>query len=144
MKNPTIRSLFSVILGLVVAFAIFMVIELIGSIVYPFPEDFSGTPEEIMAQVENYPTLILVLLGGVGWALSMLLSVYAATRLGTNRHPGHGAAVGAFWFGMLVFNMYMLPYPTWYWVLNLVLLPVMAFVGIRLGMNQIANNEATT
>lgn len=141
MNNPIIRSLYAVILGIVVAFVMFMLIEGISAVLHPFPENFSGTQEEIMAQVENYPTWVLALLGGGGWSASMFLCVFAATRTGANRHPWHGIAVGVFWFGMLAFNMYILPYPTWYLVLNLIMLPVMAFAGIRVGMKSQSSSE---
>ena len=42
-------------------------IEGIGSILHPWPEEFAGTPEEIVHQVESYPAGMLALLGGVGW-----------------------------------------------------------------------------
>jgi len=133
-----------VILGIVVAFVMFMLIEGLGAILHPFPENFSGTQEEIMAQVENYPTWVLALLGGGGWAASMFLCVFAATRVGTNRHPWHGMVVGVFWFGMLAFNMYILPYPTWYLILNLIALPAMAFAGIKVATKSASNAEAAT
>jgi hypothetical protein len=61
------------------------------------------------------------------------LTSWLATRLGTGRHPAHGIAVGSFLFLAAVMNMFMLPYPIWFWGLNLILLPSSIALGVRFG-----------
>lgn len=56
----------------------------------------------------------------------------AATLLSVHRHPAPGLAVGALLFGAAAFNVLLLPYPVWFVALNLILLPLMIFVGVKL------------
>ena len=132
MQHPIIKSVLAVILSIAVAVGLFMLIEGISSILHPWPADFSGTFEEITRHVENYPAWALALLGGVGYGATMLICTFIATRFGHNRNPWHGYGVGILLFAMVVFNLNMLPYPTWYWILMLSVLPTAAYFGTKL------------
>ena len=131
--NSILRSIGSVVLSLIIAFALVAGIEGVSAVLHPFPEDFGGTREEIVAHVANYPTLLLAFLGIAGWGATMFISTWLATRLGSGRHPAHGFGVGLFLLAMVVLNMSMLPYPLWFWVLNLVVLPFSMYFGTTLG-----------
>lgn len=132
MRNPVLKGLFGVILSAVIAFALFMLVEGVGSLLHPWPVDFSGSFEEIAQQVESYPVWVLVLLGGFGYAAIMLICTFTATSFGHNRTPWYGYGVGLFLFSMVVFNLSKLPYPTWYWVLMFAVLPPSAYFGTKL------------
>ena len=125
----------SVIFSLFSAILLLACIEWLGAILHPFPADFAGTREEVMEQVANYPPLVLALIGGLGWAATMLIATWMATRFSTNRHPAFGAGIGLVLFGGAIFNMSMLPYPVWFWILNLVCLPLGIFLGVKLGLD---------
>ena len=129
MPHPIIKSLGAVFLSLILAFGLIVGVEGLSSILHPWPEDFSGTPEEIILQVQNYPTWVLAFLGGIGWGTTMLFSTFIATRFGHNRNPLHGYSVGLLLVSMAVFNMILLPYPVWFWILSLMVLPAAAFFG---------------
>ena len=134
MVQSVFRSVSAIVIALAVAVFLFMVTEGIGSWLYPLPDDFGGTIEEIAQQVATTPALNLVLLGGLCYGLTML-----ATRLGYQRKAWHGYVVGAVLLGMVIMNMTMLPYPTWFWVQELLVLSVAAFIGTRLGSGQQAD-----
>lgn len=72
------------------------------------------------------------MLCALGWAVSVFIGSWLATRLGANRHPGHGIIVGGILLGLAIFNMAMLPYPAWFW-LNLISFPVCFISGSLLG-----------
>jgi|APSaa5957512535_1039671.scaffolds.fasta_scaffold26187_2 hypothetical protein len=133
MINTIARSITSVALALIVAFALVVGVEGLSALLHPWPADFAGSPEEVLEQVATYPAWVLLILAGVGWGSTMLISTYLATRLSSNRHPAHGYGVGLFLLAMVVFNMSMLPYPNWLWVLNLLVLPAAAYFGTALG-----------
>lgn len=128
-----LRSTGVIALSLAVAFAMFMAVEVLSSVLHPWPEDFAGTREEVARQVETYPTWVLAFLGGIGWGTTMLVSTYLATRLGSHRHPAHGYGVAMLLIALVILNLSMLPYPAWYWILMLLVMPTAAFLGIRLG-----------
>ena len=139
MVQSVFRSVSAIVIALAVAVFLFMVTEGIGSWLYPLPEDFGGTFEEIAQQVATTPALNLVLLGGLCYGLTMLAATFIATRLGYQRKAWHGYVVGAVLLGMVIMNMTMLPYPTWFWVQELLVLSVAAFFGTRLGAGQQAD-----
>jgi len=116
-----------------VAIALLAGIEWVGTILHPFPADFAGTREEVMQHVANYPTLGLFV-GGIGWAITVFTATWLATRLSSNRHPLYGIGIGLLLLIGAIFNMAMLPYPLWYWILCLVLLPLGIYLGVRFGM----------
>ena len=66
----------------------------------------------------------------------MFISAWLATRLGSDRKPIHGYIVGAILIAAVIFNISMLPYPTWFSLLNLVVLPAALYFGVRLGQSR--------
>ena len=53
--------------------------------------------------------------------------------LGPGRHPAHGNVVGSILLLAAVANMLMLPYPVWFWVLNLVIFTAADLLGAKWG-----------
>ncbi len=135
MAKIIIQNAAAVLISLFIAILLLAGIEWIGIILHPFPSDFAGTREEVAQHVANSPAWILALLGGAGWAITMLVAVWLATRLSSSRHPAYGAGVGLLLLSSAIFNMLMLPYPIWYWVLNLVSLPLGIYFGIHFSNN---------
>jgi hypothetical protein len=126
------RSVIAVVLALVLALALIIGVEVMSSVLHPLPPGLDpGDPEVIKAHVVRYPPGVL-LLAGLGWGLTTLLSAWLATRLGSGRHPAHGILVGSMLLVAAVANMLMLPYPVWFWVLNLVIFPASIYLGARL------------
>ena len=126
-----VKSVVAVALSVAAAIFLFMVIEGVGSILHPWPENFAGTFDEISHQVETYPVWVLALLGGVGYGATMWICSFIATRIGHNRNPWHGYGVGVVLFSGVVLNMTQLPYPIWFWVLMFVVLPPAAYCGAK-------------
>ena len=67
--------------------------------------------------------------------MTVFVSSWLATRLGTGRHLAHGLVVGAILFAAVVFNMAMLPYPIWFWV-NLIVFPIACLWGAKLAQGR--------
>ena len=131
MNLKIFRSLGVVIGALLLAFVGFAGVEVISSILHPFPPGIDPTDmAACKAHVARYPTGVL-LLCTVGWWLTVLASCWMATRLGANRHPAHGIVVGLILLALAIMNMAMLPYPTWFWI-NLIAFPACCLSGIRL------------
>lgn len=125
------RGIAAVIGALILAFAGVIGVELMSSILHPLPPGVDPTSmEACMAHVARYPTGVL-LLCAVGWWLTVLASCWLATRCGVNRHPAHGIIVGFILTALAVFNMAMLPYPSWFWI-NLITFPACCLGGIWL------------
>lgn len=135
MVKTVLQNMAALIASLFVSLLLLAGIEWIGAIIYPFPADFGGTSEEMMQYVANYPAWVLALLGGLGWAVTMLTATWLATRFSSGRHPAYGTGVGLLLLAAAIFNMAMLPYPIWYWIANFLLLPAGIYLGVKLGVN---------
>jgi hypothetical protein len=106
-----LRSVGSVIAGLVAAFILVIAAEVFSSIFHPFPPGVDSTDLEVCrAHVARYPTWILAV-GAAIWSAAPLSGAWLATRLGAARHWAHGFVVGALLLALAGFNMAMLPYP---------------------------------
>jgi hypothetical protein len=127
------RSVIAVVLALIVALALIIGIEVMSSILHPLPPGLDPADLEVLkGHVVRYPPWGLLLVG-LGWGLTTLLSAWLATRLGSGRHPAHGILVGSILLSAAIANMLMLPYPMWFWILNLVVFPASFCLGARLG-----------
>ncbi|MCG8414419.1 MAG: hypothetical protein MI746_09400 [Pseudomonadales bacterium] len=136
MFRIILQNTAAVLISLFVAILLLAGIEWVGAILHPFPADFAGTREEVMEQVANYPAWILALLGGAGWGFTMFTATWIATRCSAKRHPVYGVGIGVVLLSAAVFNMAMLPYPLWYWILELLVLPTGIYLGTLIGANK--------
>ena len=109
-----LRSVGSVLLGLVAAFAFLIAAEAVSYVLHPPPpglahDDMSG----IRDHVARYPPAVLAVCTAI-WAVGPFAGAWVATRLGTRRHLAHGLVVGAVMLVLAACNMSMLPYPVWF------------------------------
>lgn len=141
MIKIILQNAAALLFSLFVAILLLAGIEWIGAeFLYPFPQDFGGTREEVMAHVANYPRFALFV-GGLGWGITIFLTTWLTTRLSSGRHSAYGLGLGLLLFCGAIFNMALLPYPIWYWVLNLILLPAGIYAGINLGKDRSAGKN---
>jgi hypothetical protein len=127
-----LRSLAAVIAALLLALLGVIGVEALSSVLHPFPPGVDPSNMDACREhVARYPSGVL-LLCAAGWWLTVFASCGLATRLGTNRHPAHGLVVGMVLLTLAVFNMAMLPYPSWFWI-NLIAFPLCSFGGTWLG-----------
>lgn len=134
-----LRSIGSVIAGLVLAFAFLAAAEGYSEFAYPFPKGYD--PKDFMevckAHVAKYPSGVLAVCTAI-WALAPLSGSWLATRLGTVRHPAHGYVVGAVLLALAGMNMAMLPYPIWFPIVILLTFPLGTFWGVKLARGTVA------
>jgi hypothetical protein len=127
MLRASLRTIAGVLIGLVVAFALVNAVELFGSMVHPLPEDFENTMDEMCRHVERYPQWVLAVVVAA-WAVAALVSTSTAQYIG-NLYSA--AIVGLILLAALVVNISMLPYPIWFKIANLIMIPTAMLVGIR-------------
>ena len=139
-----LRSAGAIIAGLVVAFVLIVGVEFFSAIFHPFPPGADPSDMEVCkAHVANYPGWVLGVCG-LGWILTVFVSTWLATRLGTARHPAHGIVVGVLLFAAAGFNMLMLPYPIWFELLNVILFPSATLTGVKLSRRPVAPESQKT
>jgi hypothetical protein len=124
------RTLAAILAGLFVLFILVVAVELFSAVVHPLPEDFGGTTEEMCQHVERYPQWVLAVVVPA-WAGAAFASTWTARRIG---NLFSSAIVGLLLLAALVFNIAMLPYPTWFKIANLLVIPTAIFAGCRPSM----------
>jgi hypothetical protein len=106
MKSA-IRTLFAVVVGMALALALVVVVELFSAIVHPFPADFNGN---MGAHVRRYPHWVLGVVV-LAWDATSIAATCVASRVG-NQRAGMIVALLLAW--ALVFNLTKLPYTMWF------------------------------
>jgi hypothetical protein len=121
-----VRSILGVILGLVVATAVFLVFETVGMMLYPLPPGVNLTDQEALrAAIATLPggALLVVLLGYiVGTFCGAAVAVLVARRAPVV----HALVVCGVVMAAGVANLASLPHPAWFWVAALAAYPLAA------------------
>lgn len=128
MIRTVLRTLVAVVIALLVAFVLVVAVELFSAVVHPLPEDFGGSMEEMCRHVQRYPPWVLAVVVPA-WAVTALVSTWIAQRIG---NLFSATIVGLFLLASLVFNISMLPYPMWFKIVNLLVIPAAIIAGSRL------------
>jgi hypothetical protein len=126
--KAALRALAAVFAGLLVAFILVAAVELYSSVVHPLPEDFGGTTEEVCQHVQRCPPWLLAV-AVPAWAVAAFASTWTAQRMG-NLYPS--VTVGLLLLAALISNISMLPYPIWFKIVTLLVIPAAMVAGSRL------------
>jgi hypothetical protein len=114
------RALAAAVTGLLVSFILVVAVEFFSAVVHPLPEGFGGTTEEMCRHVKHYPPWVLAIIVPA-WAFTAFAGTWTAKRIG---NLGSFAVVGLLLLAAVILNISMLPYPLWFKIANLVLIPV--------------------
>jgi hypothetical protein len=135
--KTVLRSLAAIFFGLCLAFLLLVAVEFFSAVVHPFPKDFGGTPEEMCRHVQRYPQWVLAVVVPA-WAATAFVSTWIARRVG-NLYSY--IVVGLLLLAALVLNISMLPYPIWFKVANLLVIPAAITVGSFVGRTPHTRNS---
>jgi hypothetical protein len=139
--KAALRTIAAILVGFFVAFALVIAVEAFSSVVHPFPEGFKGTEEEMCRHVERYPAWVLAVVVPM-WGMTALAGTWTAQRIG-NFYSA--LIVGLLLLAALVLNLSMLPYPVWFKIANLVVIPIASVAGGRLlKRRKIQSTESTS
>ena len=115
-----LRTVAAFALGLAVAFAQIIGVELLSNTLYPLPSGAEGDYEQVCVHVANYPTWLLGVVV-VAWGAIALIGTWIALRIG-NAHAS--ILLGLLLAAAAILNVTMLPYPIWFKVAILIAVPV--------------------
>jgi hypothetical protein len=125
--HAALRTLAAIVAGMFVAFVLVVALELFSSVVHPLPDGFAGTNEEMCLHVSRYPNWVLALVVPA-WGVAAFVGTWTAQRIG---NLCSFAIVAALLVAALVFNVSMLPYPMWFKIVNLLVIPGAIVLGRR-------------
>ena len=120
------RTIGSIVAAMLVVFILVVAVEMFSAIVYPVPPDFDGTMEEMCKHVEGYPHWVLAVVVPA-WAATALAGTWIAGRLG---NLGSAVFVGLLLMAAAGFNILELPYPAWFKVVSLIVIPLAIAAGV--------------
>lgn len=125
--KTTLRTLAAVVAGLLAAFILIVAVEAFSEVVHPMPEGVARTTEEICRHVERYPAWVLAVVVAA-WGVTAFAGAWIARTIG-NRYAV--AIVGLLLLAAVGLNISMLPYPMWFKLANLLVVPIAIILGGR-------------
>lgn len=120
LMMQVLRAITGIVVGMMVLIILLIAVEFYSSIVHPVPSNFGNTPAEMCEHVARYPAWVLASVVPL-WAIASLASGWTALRLG-NRFSF--ATVSFLIVAGLVMNVSMLPYPMWFKIAILMVIPL--------------------
>lgn len=132
-----IRTMFSVMLGMVVAMMCIQGIELIGHWAFPMPSGQLATDSDPADAFASAPMGMLACVL-FGWLIAAFCGGWVAARLARVHRMGAAIAVGVLIVLGVVLNAWMLPHPLWMTLLGVIGPIPLAWSGGRLVLRRAA------
>lgn len=130
---PTaLRNTLAVLAGIVTAFLVVMLVEMLGHRLFPVPAGLDFNDKAAMAAfVRTLPVgaLLCVLLA---WVSGSFSGAWLAARLAVSRRPLLSGVVGLFVLAASITNLMMLPHPLWFSITAVIAVPAAAWLAGRL------------
>ena len=123
------KSLISVLAGLVIGMPVVFSVEMIGRQLFPPPEGMDFSDRQAVADmIAGLPAgaFLCVLLA---WTLGALVASGVAARLSRQARPAYIAA--AIFLGLCGLNFYMFPHPLWMIIATVILVPGAGLLSAR-------------
>jgi hypothetical protein len=127
--NTTGKNIIGIVLGLAVAMTSFMLFETIAHFAYPMNKNVDvDNAESMQSYMKTVPigSLSLVL---TGWIVGSFLAGYFAKVVSKNNTKRNPIILGIILESATIFNFILLPHPTWFIVVSLLVLIPAVFVG---------------
>lgn len=128
-----LRNILAALAGALVGGLVIMAVQLINAKLYPLPAGVDPSNREAFAAyVAALPVgaFLIILLS---YLVGVTAGAWLAARLSANCHWRQGIIVGVLFFFASIMNLMSLPHPVWFWVANLVIVPVAAWTGFYFG-----------
>jgi hypothetical protein len=114
--NPVFRSVLAVITGMLVAFVMIALVQIIGMRIYPPPPGFDPThPDSLKAMMSQIP-LAAKLFVLLAYAAGSVAGGWVAARFAPRGKMRHAMIVAALLFGAGLMNLMTIPHPAWFWI----------------------------
>lgn len=126
-----LRAIGGVLAGIVVAFGVIVVIELVGHAIYPPPAGTNLDDPAAVARLAATMPIGALLMVIAGWTLGAGLGSWLAGRIGKRAAPA--VTPGVLVAAAAVANMFQIPHPLWFWIVSLALVAIATITGAALG-----------
>ena len=135
-----IRTMFSMMLGMLVALMVMLGLEFVGSWMFPMPAGQLPGGADLAEIIANAPAgkLVWVL---AGWLLAAFCGAWVAARLARVHRTGAAIAIGLLLVLGVLLNAWMLPHPLWMTLLGVIGPVPLAWCGGRLALRRAARTD---
>jgi hypothetical protein len=118
--------------GVLIAFGLAWLVEMIGHSVYPPPADIDFSDADAMrTYVAGLPLGALLFVAGA-WSIGAFAGTIAACRIGTANPKIFAMVVGGMVLVATAFNLAIIPHPLWFSIAGIVGIIVAAWLGMTL------------
>ncbi len=128
-----LRSVLAILAGCLAAGLVTAALESLGHVFFPPPPGVDLSDHAAMAKImDQLPpgALISVL---AGWSIGTGVGAAVAARLAARGATSHGLIVGLVMLALGVATMIAIPHPVWFQLAAVVLTPICAWFGAKLG-----------
>ncbi len=130
--STTAKNILGIVLGLAVAMTSFMLFETIAHFAYPIDKSVDVDNAESMRDYMNHVPIGALSLVLTGWIVGAFLAGYFAKIVSKNNQNRNPIIIGIILESATIFNFILLPHPTWFIVVSLLILIPSVFVGHNL------------
>ncbi len=126
------RRILAVFAGLIAAMVTFLIVEQIGSVVYPPPAGLNFEDKAAMKLFMESRPLGAYIIVIAGWLLGSLEAGFICHRISKHEGTILPAILGGLLTVSAVVNFYLLPHPAWFVVVGIVMFVPAVFMGLTL------------
>jgi len=131
-----IRSIGALIAGIVTAFALIYLIEMLGHTIYPPPADLDfSDPEAIRPYIATLP-IIALLFPMFGWFVGAFAGSLVADICGDAKPYVFAAIVGGLVLAGTIANLIIIPHPLWFSIISLLGIIASAWLATRIAVTR--------
>lgn len=124
-----LKNTLAVVTGFLASFAIIIVIEGIGAVIYPQPPGFDmNDPEALKAFAAGAPSVVYVLLV-LSYAIGAVVGGMIAAAMAVNKKMTKSITLGGILMGLGAYNLFMIPHPIWTIVISLFVFIPCSYLG---------------
>ncbi len=126
------RNIAACVTGVLIAFGLVWIVEMVGHSVYPPPLDidFSNT-EALRAYAASMPVGALLFVGGA-WFIGTLFGTTAACHIGVAGPRVFASVIGGLMLVATIINLTMIPHPLWFSIAGVAGIIVAAWLAMML------------
>jgi hypothetical protein len=131
--SPVVRSILAVVGGMLVAFVLIAIVQLIGMRIYPPPTGVDMTDRESLKAAMAQVPLGALLCVLVAYAAGSVAGGWVAARFAPSGKMRHAMILAALLIGAGLTNLLTIPHPVWFWVASNAIYLVGAWSGAQAG-----------
>lgn len=134
------RKILAVIAGLVTGFILVAIFETIGTFLYPLPPELDrNNIEQMTAYIQTLPIgAFLILLAS--WITAAFGGGLVAGIIAKDKPMLFASIIGALLLGASIFNLVMIPHPTWFSISAVLGIVLATFLAAKIGQCQMVKS----